>query len=139
MKEFVAVGLTCCAVMLAMHTTPRASSDWERRLDDGLRAVADSPAATPVRIVVSTRIGTSDIVQQRMSRAGATQLRVVAKDQLGMQVKTGMLKAVAEDADVTHLMLDAPLRAADSSAALLSGSALVGTQALLPRTTQRIR
>jgi hypothetical protein len=36
-------------------------------------------------------------------------------------------------------MLDAPLRAADSSADLLSGSALVGTQALLPRTTQRIR
>jgi len=108
-------------------------------MDDGLRAVADSPAATPVRIVVSTRIGTSDVVQRRLSRAGATQLRVVAKDQLGMQVKTGMLKAVAEDADVTRLMLDAPLRAADNSTALLSGSTLVGTQALLPRTTQRIR
>ena len=91
MKEFVAVGLSCCAVMLAMHTTPRASTDWEHRLDGGLRAVAHSPATTPVRIVVSTRGGSLEVVQQRLTRAGATQLQVIARDQLAMQVKTGML------------------------------------------------
>ena len=135
MKELVAVGLSCCAVMLAMHTTPR--DDWQGRLDGGLRAVVDSPAATPVRIVVSTRTGTVAVVQKRLTRVGATDPRVVARDQLAVQVKAGLLKAVAEDADVTRLMLDAPARAADNSTALLSSDALVSTQALLPRPPSR--
>ena len=63
--------------------------------------------------------------------------RVVAGDRLAVQVKAGMLKAVAEDADVTRLMLDAPARAADNSTALLSSDALVSTQALLPRPPSR--
>lgn len=125
--------------MLAMHTTPRASAGWEQRLDAGVRAAVNGPPATPVHLVVSTRAGTSEVVRQRLVRAGATQFRVVATDQIALQVKAGMLQAVAGDADVTRLTLDAPMRAGDNPAALLSGSTLVGTQALLPHTTSRIK
>lgn len=131
MKELVAVGLSGCAVMLAMHTTPR-SSDWDRRLDSGLRVLADSPTALPVRIVVSTRIGTMDAVERRLARAGAIEMRVVATDQLAMQVSNRLLKTVAEDTDVTRLRLAVPVHAAGESGGLLRGTALVGTQALLP-------
>ena len=132
MKELVAVGLSSCAIMLALHTAPRTSSDWERRLDGRLRAVADSPAATPLRIVASTRTGTMDVVQWRLTRAGATSLVVVASDQLAMQVRPGLLKTVAEDADVPRLRLESPIGASSNSSSLATPSGLVGTQALLP-------
>lgn len=130
MKELVAVGLSSCAVMLALHTSPRTSSDWERRLDGRLRVVADSSAATPLRIVATTRSGTIDVVERRLTRTGATDLVVVASDQLAMQVRPGLLKTVAEDADVTRLRLDSRIGASNNSA-VRTRSGLVGTQALL--------
>ena len=73
-----------------------------------------------------------DVVQWRLTRAGATSLVVVASDQLAMQVRPGLLKTVAEDADVTRLRLESPIGASSNSSSLATPSGLVGTQALLP-------
>ena len=134
MKKLVVVAaLACCAGTLATRTTPR-QADWQGRLDRALRTVADSPATTPVRVVVRTRTGREGAVEHRLAASGAHDLHAISSDLLAARITAGMLRTVAVDPDVTRLSLDAPLQSAGTSTTLLSSSTLLGTQVLLPRT-----